>query len=49
MVSVTLLHKFLYTAKVDANEIAPIDILSVNTFFIIMWLLGQMSIWNFYS
>ena len=33
--------------KVDANEIAPIDILSVNTFFIIMWLLGQMSIWNF--
>ena len=34
--------------KVDANEIAPIDILSVNTFFI-MWLLGQMSIWNFYS
>ncbi len=24
-----------------------IDILSVNTFFIIMWLLGQMSIWNF--
>lgn len=33
--------------KVDANEIEPIDILSVNTFFIIMWLLGQMSIWNF--
>lgn len=33
--------------KIDANEIEPIDILSVNTFFIIMWLLGQMAIWNF--
>ena len=33
--------------RIDANEIESIDILSVNTFFIIMWLLGQMSIWNF--
>ena len=33
--------------KIDANEIAPIDILSVNTFFLVMWLLAQASIWNF--
>lgn len=33
--------------KIDANEIEPIDILSVNTFFIIMWLLAQAAIWNF--
>ncbi|MDU7160139.1 MAG: hypothetical protein E6320_06180, partial [Staphylococcus epidermidis] len=33
--------------RIDANEIESIDILSVNTFFIIMWLLGQMAIWNF--
>ncbi|MGX0244612.1 lipoteichoic acid stability factor AuxA [Staphylococcus hominis] len=33
--------------KIDANEIEPIDILSVNTFFIIMWLLAQAGIWNF--
>ena len=25
----------------------PIDILSVNTFFLVMWLLAQASIWNF--
>ena len=37
---------FLY-GKIDANEIAPIDILSVNTFFLVMWLLAQASIWNF--
>ena len=30
--------------KIDANEIEPIDILSVNTFFIIMWLLAQAAI-----
>lgn len=33
--------------KIEANEIESIDILSVNAFFLIMWLLGQMSIWNF--
>ncbi|EEK12990.1 lipoteichoic acid stability factor AuxA [Staphylococcus hominis] len=33
--------------KIDANEIEPIDILSVNTFFIIMWLLAQAAILNF--
>ncbi|PTF09999.1 hypothetical protein BUY48_11425, partial [Staphylococcus devriesei] len=33
--------------KIDANEIEPIDILSVNTFFLVMWLLAQASIWNF--
>ena len=33
--------------KIEANEIEPIDILSVNTFFIIMWLLAQAAIWNF--
>lgn len=33
--------------KIDANEIEPIDILSVNTLFIIMWLLAQAAIWNF--
>ena len=30
--------------RIDANEIESIDILSVNAFFIIMWLLGQMAI-----
>ncbi|TBW68588.1 hypothetical protein EQ811_15335, partial [Staphylococcus capitis] len=43
----SLITQISLYGKVDANEIAPIDILSVNTFFIIMWLLGQMSIWNF--
>lgn len=33
--------------RIDANEIESIDILSVNTFFIIMWLLAQAAIWNF--
>ena len=31
--------------KIDANEIAPIDILSVNTFFLCV--IAQASIWNF--
>ena len=35
--------------KIDANEIEPIDILSVNTFFIIMWLLAQAAFGISYS
>ena len=47
-----LWYKLLITqialyGRIDANEIESIDILSVNAFFIIMWLLGQMAIWNF--
>ncbi|WP_436861353.1 lipoteichoic acid stability factor AuxA [Staphylococcus caeli] len=42
-----LLTQIVLFGRIDSDEIIPIDILSVNTFFIIMWLLGQMSIWNF--
>ncbi|AID01040.1 membrane protein [Staphylococcus xylosus] len=42
-----LLTQIVLYGRIDSDEIIPIDILSVNTFFIIMWLLGQMSIWNF--
>lgn len=33
--------------RIESHEIALIDILSVNAFFLVMWALGQMSIWNF--
>ncbi|EHJ08496.1 lipoteichoic acid stability factor AuxA [Staphylococcus simiae] len=42
-----LITQIALYGRIDANEIESIDILSVNTFFIIMWLLGQMAIWNF--
>ena len=42
-----LITQIALYSRIDANEIESIDILSVNTFFIIMWLLGQMAIWNF--
>ena len=42
-----LITQIALHGRIDSNEIESIDILSVNTFFIIMWLLGQMSIWNF--
>lgn len=34
-------------ARIDGKEIAPIDVLSINSFFVNLWLLGQMAIWNF--
>ncbi|REH76602.1 lipoteichoic acid stability factor AuxA [Staphylococcus felis] len=33
--------------RIDAREITAIDVLSINTFFILLWILGQMAIWNF--
>lgn len=42
-----LITQIVLYGRIESDEIIPIDILSVNTFFIIMWLLGQMSIWNF--
>ena len=42
-----LITQIALYGRIDSNEIESIDILSVNAFFIIMWLLGQMSIWNF--
>ncbi|RIN09215.1 hypothetical protein BU097_10555, partial [Staphylococcus xylosus] len=42
-----LITQIVLYGRIDSDKIIPIDILSVNTFFIIMWLLGQMSIWNF--
>lgn len=42
-----LITQIALYGRIDANEIESIDILSVNAFFIIMWLLGQMAIWNF--
>ncbi|MCG7338802.1 hypothetical protein MHZ36_05815 [Staphylococcus sp. ACRSN] len=42
-----LLTQIVLYGRIDSDEIVPIDILSVNSFFLIMWLLGQMSIWNF--
>ncbi|UXR78951.1 MULTISPECIES: hypothetical protein [unclassified Staphylococcus] len=34
-------------SRLEAREVAPIDVLSINTFFVVLWLLGQMAIWNF--
>ncbi|PTK88764.1 hypothetical protein BUZ05_12805, partial [Staphylococcus gallinarum] len=42
-----LLTQIVLYGRIDSDEIVPVDILSVNTFFLIMWLLGQMAIWNF--
>ncbi|MBR9329131.1 hypothetical protein HBQ91_04580 [Staphylococcus aureus] len=42
-----LITQIALYGRIDANKIESIDILSVNAFFIIMWLLGQMAIWNF--
>ena len=42
-----LLTQIVLYGRIESDEIIPIDILSINTFFTIMWLLGQMSIWNF--
>ena len=42
-----LITQIVLYGRIDSDEIIPIDILSVNTFFLLMWLLGQMSIWNF--
>ncbi|MCU5745628.1 hypothetical protein N9R04_02685 [Staphylococcus sp. SQ8-PEA] len=42
-----LITQVVLYGRIDSNDIIPIDIISVNTFFLIMWLLGQMSIWNF--
>ena len=39
-----LITQIALYGRIDANEIESIDILSVNAFFIIMWLLGQMAI-----
>ncbi|WP_281186005.1 lipoteichoic acid stability factor AuxA [Staphylococcus schleiferi] len=36
----------LYT-RIESRQIAPIDVLSINTFFVVLWLIGQMAIWNF--
>ncbi|QLK85715.1 lipoteichoic acid stability factor AuxA [Staphylococcus sp. 17KM0847] len=36
----------LYT-RLQGREVAPIDVLSINTFFVVLWLIGQMAIWNF--
>ncbi len=36
----------LYT-RIESRQIAPIDVLSINTFFVLLWLIGQMAIWNF--
>ncbi|GAA6824025.1 hypothetical protein RCL10_02350 [Staphylococcus lloydii] len=44
---VYLLTQIVLYSRIDSDEILPIDILSINTFFLIMWILGQMSIWNF--
>ncbi|MGV3243655.1 lipoteichoic acid stability factor AuxA [Staphylococcus sp. 11262D007BW] len=45
-ISYILTQLSLY-GRIEAKEIAAIDVLSINTFFIILWLLGQMAIWNF--
>ena len=42
-----LLTQIVLYGRIDDKQIVPVDILSVNTFFLIMWLLGQMAIWNF--
>ena len=42
-----LITQVVLYGRVDNNDIIPIDILSVNAFFLVMWLLGQMAIWNF--
>lgn len=42
-----LITQIVLYNRIGSDEILPIDILSVNAFFLIMWLLGQMAIWNF--
>lgn len=44
---VYLLTQLVLYSRIESDEILTIDILSINAFFLIMWLLGQMSIWNF--
>ncbi|GEQ00601.1 hypothetical protein SAR03_16380 [Staphylococcus arlettae] len=44
---VYLLTQLVLYSRIESDEILTIDILSINVFFLIMWLLGQMSIWNF--
>ncbi|MBI5975422.1 lipoteichoic acid stability factor AuxA [Staphylococcus canis] len=45
-ISYILTQLSLY-GRIEAREIAAIDVLSINTFFMILWVLGQMAIWNF--
>ncbi|MDY5059485.1 lipoteichoic acid stability factor AuxA [Staphylococcus simulans] len=42
-----LISQISLYGRIESHEIALIDILSVNAFFVVMWCLGQMSIWNF--
>lgn len=44
---VYLLTQLVLYSRIESDEILTIDILSINVFFLIMWSLGQMSIWNF--
>lgn len=44
---VYLLTQLVLYSRIESDEILTIDILSINAFFLIMWVLGQMSIWNF--
>jgi len=42
-----LITQIALYGRIESHEIAMIDILSVNAFFIVMWILAQISIWNF--
>lgn len=45
-ISYTFTQLALY-ARLEGREVAPIDVLSINSFFVVLWLIGQMAIWNF--
>ncbi|TJY15634.1 lipoteichoic acid stability factor AuxA [Staphylococcus chromogenes] len=42
-----ILGQLALYGRIEERQVAPIDVLSINTFFVILWLLGQMAIWNF--
>ncbi|EGQ4000296.1 hypothetical protein GA249_07725 [Staphylococcus pseudintermedius] len=42
-----ILTQIALYARIEAKDVASIDVLSINTFFVVLWLIGQMAVWNF--
>lgn len=39
------ISQFAMNHNIDANNVKPIDVMSVNLFFILLWCFSQMSVW----
>lgn len=39
------ISQFAMNHNIDAQNVKPIDVMSVNLFFILLWCLSQMSVW----